>query len=203
MNCEVILIRHAEVEAKWKTICYGALDVPLSDQGISASHVYAARLEANNAVATHVFHSGLARTETLARLIAIRHSNGLMDADDRLRERNYGQWQGLTWNEAYESDPEHFQDLIDQPDTYRPRGGETTSEMQRRIVHWYDEITSQSTNCRVIAITHSGPIAALAGHLLGLPANQWQPWTIKPLESIQIEPKNGIRSVMVRKLECY
>lgn len=200
MISQVILIRHAEVEAQWKTVCYGALDVPLSEQGIVASRQCADRLESSDQP-TVIFHSGLARTETVARMIADRLCRGLLTVDERLRERNYGDWQGLTWDEAYASDPEHFHDLIDQPDTYRPPNGETTTEMQRRIVHWYNEVSSLLSSRRIIAVSHSGPIAALAGYLLGLPANQWQPWTIKNLESIQIT-QHSPGSVSVHRLDA-
>ena len=119
MSCELILIRHAEVEQQWQKICYGALDVPLSEQGIIASRLCAERLEASEAP-TFVFHSGLTRTKILAHFIAERFCGATLTADERLRERNYGQWQGQSWDDAYASDPEHFQNLVDRPDTYRP-----------------------------------------------------------------------------------
>lgn len=182
---EVVLIRHAEVEPAWKSICYGALDVPLSAPGIQASRCCAEQIDARVAPA-RIYHSGLGRTEQLAGLIAERFPGVSLVSDPRLRERNYGRWQGLTWDAAYGSDPEHFHDLIDQPDTYRPPDGETTSEMQRRVVQWYQEITASPFYGRIIAVSHSGPIAALAGHLVGAAANQWQPWMLRYLESICI-----------------
>jgi broad specificity phosphatase PhoE len=194
LSSEVILIRHAEVAPEWKKICYGSLDVPLSEYGMMASQQYALRWE-NTDLSTIVYHSGLTRTETLARMISERLCSGESIADLRLRERNYGEWQGKTWDEAYASDPDHFHDLIDQPDTYRPAEGETTTEMQQRVVHWYEQVVSQASHHRIIVISHSGPIAALAGHLLGLPANQWQPWTIKNLESICILNQGGTTTV--------
>lgn len=185
-SSNVILIRHAEVEAAWKSICYGALDVPLSPQGVSASQLYALQFEPTD-IPTRVYHSGLRRTEILANFIAERFCEGQVTADQRLRERDYGQWQGLSWNDAYASDPEHFHNIVEQPDSYRPPGGETTSEMQRRIVDWYHEVVTISGPTRIVAVSHSGPIAALAGYLNGQPANQWQPWMLKNLESISFD----------------
>ena len=108
-------------------------------------------------------------------------------ADARLRERHYGQWQGRSWDEAYASDPDNFIGLIEAPDTYRPPGGETTSEMQQRIVQWYEQcLPRHRSTGPTIAISHSGPIAALVGHLQCLHARDWQPWTIGNLESVHI-----------------
>lgn len=188
MNLDIVLIRHAEVESVWKSICYGAMDVPLSEHGARASVELAQRIAAGP-MPTKIFHSGLRRTEYLAEAIAACLGNtAAVVSDARLRERNYGDWQGSTWDDAYASDPEHFHHLIERPDTYRPPGGETTTEMQSRIVDWFDEIrTSEPTVPAetIIAISHSGPIAALAGHSLRLPATRWQPWMLGYLESIR------------------
>lgn len=197
---EILLIRHAEVDSAWKGICYGSLDVPLSPRGMSDSRDFAEAIHAwlqENTSATSAFvptlvvHSGLTRTASLAEAIVSRIGpekvwSQSAIADERLKERNYGRWQGESWDSAYNSDPEHFHDLVDQPDTYRPPAGETTTEMQRRIVSWYEDIPKQFPGCRIIAVSHSGPIAALAGHLLKLPANRWTPWIISNLESIVV-----------------
>jgi broad specificity phosphatase PhoE len=178
------LIRHAEVAVPWKGICYGGMDVPLSPSGIEASRDLVANWPARP---EHVVHSGLTRTRVLANMFVDRFPGLTMIEDDRLRERDYGSWEGKTWNEIFDSDPEHFHDLIEQPDTYRPPGGETTSEMQARITNWYFEHREQFHEGSMIAISHSGPIAALCGAILELPANQWSPWTIANLQRIRIQ----------------
>lgn len=187
---ELFLIRHGQVEGEWKKICYGAMDVPLSSEGEQASRDLAARLGQGPKPQT-IFHSGLARTRFLAQHIANQwHCDIPVVADIRLRERDYGQWQGLTWDEAYASDPEHFHDLILRPDTYRPPNGETTTEMQMRIVAWYKQTKARApvfADSPIFVVAHSGPIAALSGWLTDTPANQWSPWMLKPLEGISID----------------
>jgi broad specificity phosphatase PhoE len=137
-----------------------------------------------------VFHSGLSRTRFLADEIACRAGREVrVIQDTRLRERDYGDWQGQSWQDAYHSDPKHFHDLIQKPETYRPPGGESTAEMQSRAAGWLRQTAEQPPTSRsgpIIAITHSGPIAAIAGHLLNLHATEWEPWTIGTLEAIRI-----------------
>jgi broad specificity phosphatase PhoE len=171
-------------------------DAPLSWNGISESRMFAERFLMKwgsevvaNSPQAHliVFYSGLQRTETLANALVETFGFEKALVDTRLRERNYGQWQGKSWDDAYNSDPEHFHDLVDRPDTYRPPDGETTTEMQQRIVSWYEEISTRFTGAEIVAVSHSGPIAALAGHILHLAANQWSPWIIGNLESIEIK----------------
>ncbi len=175
---EFILIRHGEVQPQYKKICYGASDVPLSDEGRRRS------LELAGHVAEHyppvvVFHSDLQRTSILADAISTAAGDACCCiADIRLQERDYGAWQGMTWDEAYQSDPDNFHHLIEQPDTYCPPGGETTTAMQDRMFAWYDETRQRyaGRNVSIIAVSHSGPITALLGWLLGLHATRWQPW---------------------------
>lgn len=196
---ELILIRHGDVEPKWKPICYGTMEVPLSDQGIATSQALAIRIAAMKCPAM-IYHSGLLRTRTLAEMIQRQLPEPVAVIEDvRLREREYGDWQGLTWDEIFASDPEHFHDLVEQPDTYRPpselRRAETTTEMQQRIVAWYASLPNNYDSKPIIAISHSGPIAALAGHILGQHSRDWGPWMLETLGALRINYKGGIEIV--------
>jgi len=202
----LILIRHGEVEIEWKKICYGAMDVPLSETGIENSIRLAEQL-CIEFQPRYIFHSGLQRTKFLASQIA-RCSLGNPEPieDTRLQERDYGDWQGKSWDEVFASDPDHFHDLIEKPETYRPPQGETTSEMQARIVTWLHQIASLANNPQsspIIAVTHSGPIAAACGHLLNLHARHWSPWTIRNLHYVAIDKMtcNALISVQVCSLQ--
>ncbi len=187
----VKLIRHAEVEAVWKKICYGQMDVPLSTPGRFASQTFAELLPREEKPIV-VFHSGLSRTRVLADAIAARWSPTIpVRSDARLLERNYGQWQGKSWDEIFAADPEHFHDLVEHPETYRPASGETTTEMQQRMVEWYQSLNSYqhdgpAPSPLILAISHSGPIAALAGYVYGAHARDWQPWMVGYLEALDI-----------------
>lgn len=183
---EIWLVRHAEVEPIWKGICYGAMDVPLSRAGKDASDEMAEKL-VQSLNPKIVYHSGLSRTRYLAdRIASLGKSDIEVHEDARLQERNYGKWQGLTWDAAYNSDPDHFHDLVAKPDTYRPPSGETTTEMQLRIVQWLSE--QDSTRAPMIAVSHSGPIAALAGELQELHATEWECCMTNHLEAVTLVP---------------
>ena len=190
MTPSLILIRHGEVEPQWKSICYGALDVPLSEAGVQES-LRVAEQVCREFQPKLVIHSGLQRTEFLAAEISRRcQIECSVIADIRLRERNYGDWQGQTWDEVYASDPEHFHELIEKPETYRPPNGESTYELQQRMASWLEQLAATSPDgnrAPIIAITHSGPIAAACGHLLKLHAMDWSPWTIRYLQAVFVD----------------
>jgi broad specificity phosphatase PhoE len=186
---DLILVRHGEVDLAWKGICYGAMDVQLSEDGAKQS-LKLAELLCRRWQPRAIYHSGLVRTRFLAEAIAQACSMPVpVQIDTRIQERNFGAWQGLTWDDAYASDPDNFHGLIDHPDTYRPPQGETTSEMQSRAISWLAECDldhSRELNGPIIAVSHSGPIAAIAGHFLHLHAREWEKWTIRTLECLSL-----------------
>lgn len=201
---ELILIRHGEVDASWKGICYGAMDVPLSTKGEKQS-LQLAQLILRRWTPSSIYHSGLSRTQFLAEAISKACSASVQAREDsRLRERNYGDWQGLTWEEAYASDPKNFHGLIEDPDHYRPPRGETTSEMQHRAISWLKGCTLCKSKGPIMAISHSGPIASLAGHALRLHAMSWTPWTIRTLECLSltnVATANSIDEYSVERID--
>lgn len=199
------LIRHGEVDESFKKICYGKMDVPLSERGRWASLELASEI-AKSETPIRIIHSGLARTHFLAETLAANFASASVqpEMDTRLQERDYGRWQGQTWDAVYESDPEHFHDLIEDPDNYRPPGGETTSEMQVRIQSWYNSLCEELTSSPnkksvidVIAISHSGPIAALAGGLLGLHPRDWGEWMLPNLGRLQVTPNDPTQIIRI------
>jgi broad specificity phosphatase PhoE len=60
--------------------------------------------------------------------------------------------------------------MIDAPNSFRPGGGETTEELARRALGWFQDLPPSEV---VLAVTHGGPVAALRGRLAGLPPRDW------------------------------
>ncbi|MEM9826397.1 MAG: histidine phosphatase family protein [Planctomycetota bacterium] len=190
-NISLTLIRHGEVDPAMKKICYGQMDVPLSEHGRTSSLHLASTL-ASKMMPDRIVYSGRSRTRFLAEAFSQALDHKIQPKEDRrLLERDYGTWQGKTWDKVFESDPDHFHDLIEKPDSYRPPGGETTTEMKQRICQWYKELSEPNDDAlagtfSVIAITHSGPLTALAGSMLGLHPRDWRDWFPPTLGTIEI-----------------
>jgi len=162
----VILVRHAAVDAAYHGICYGRADIPLSAAGIRVSQRLAQSIPALEGAT--IFHSGLERTRVLADQLAARLA-GKPVAYEALRERDFGIWELQAWDAIHDSG-EEIARMVTEPDTFRPGGGETTAELQRRVVRWFRSINRAHP---VIAVTHGGPIAALLGAQQQLPVADW------------------------------
>lgn len=102
-----------------------------------------------------IIHSDLQRTRAIAEPLA--HQLGMTTTADPLwRERDFGAWEGQTWNAIYRATGSAMDGMVDDPDHFRPGGGETTRALATRI-----QVTIQNlpdVDCIVI-ISHGGPIA--------------------------------------------
>ncbi|MBN9518260.1 histidine phosphatase family protein [bacterium] len=155
----VLLVRHCEVDSRYRGVCYGRSDVGLSESGYANSLVLARRLA--QFPVTEIWHSGLTRTRVVADalaalvLVPVRESR-------LLRERDFGEWELRTWDDLYRETGEAMLGSLREPATWRPPGGETTFECRDRVVTWYNSIPAEGV---IVAVTHGGPIAALQGSL--------------------------------------
>ena len=151
----ILLVRHTEVAVKWSKACYGRLDVGLSRAGQQRAGEIASEL-ARQPITT-VVHSGLKRAAVLAsRLALLKGLVPLVDA--RWRERDFGTWEGRGWHSIWRETGNAMDGLFTQPDTYRPGGGETTSELAARSMAAWHSLPEKGVTA---VISHGGPIAAV------------------------------------------
>lgn len=166
MKHHVMLVRHTEVARAWRARCYGRSDVGLSRQGIAALGPLAAQLAA--AQPAWVVHSDLVRTKRLARLVA-RLADCPLIADEGWRERDFGAWEGRSWNAIYRETGNAMDGMIDAPHDFRPGGGETTWDMALRVAQAWARLPDRFG----VVLSHGGPIASCVGLLQRLSVKDW------------------------------
>jgi broad specificity phosphatase PhoE len=142
----------------------GATDVPLRAEGISQSARLAAGLGRRRP--TRCYCSPLARTQQTARIIS--ESIGLSVTTDRdLREINFGEWEGMTFDQAAARHPEAVARWASFSDDFAFPGGESLRDFLERIQRTADRLAADPSE-RILVITHGGVIRAMICHLLGL-----------------------------------
>lgn len=146
---ELYFIRHLQ-PAVQAGVCYGQLDVPLME-GYEVMH---GQLAAELPVPDKVYTSPLQRCKLLAAWLSEEYS-----VDDRLKELNFGDWEGLKWDEIDRT-------LMDQWGANYihagPPGGESLQDLVNRLKAFLPELPSYN---RIAIVTHAGIIRA-ARHLL-------------------------------------
>ena len=165
------LVRHAAPQVAPGT-CYGALDVPADPQ---ASQQAALRLAETLPAGTVVRHSPLQRCEQLAQCLLALRADLTSHADPRLREMDFGAWEGRPWADIARSEIDAWTQSFAH---YRPGAGENLHSMLARVDTARREALEALAQGRPVAwITHAGvtrSVAWLSSHGSKLPlSHQW------------------------------
>ena len=167
MPTEVLLMRHGQSE--WNAIgrWQGQADSPLTDLGRAQARAVARSLPPVEAIVA----SDLSRAHESAEIIATELGIGPVIVDADLRERNAGEWSGLTRDEIHERYPGYLPDDRHRafaPDGGKPRrppGWESDGSLFARAARALDAIAAHVGDARALAVTHGGLIYAVEGRL--------------------------------------
>lgn len=155
---KLYLIRHGEVKGNQEGRCVGWDPFPLTERGRRQAQALAQRLRP--LPLTGVYSSDLARTFETATMIAEPHGLKVVPVAG-LRETNFGEWAGLTYDEMYQRDPEALEQWLKDPEHLAPPGGETLAETRQRFL---DALPRMD---RVAVVSHGGPIRAVLAAWMG------------------------------------
>ena len=143
---ELWLVRHGETTSSRDGILAGWVDVPLTEQG--EAQAKAVRPVLDGSEFAGVWSSDLKRALHTAFL-----AWGQPVADPRLREVNFGELEGKSWETL---DPSYKKALIDF-EGFDPPGGETLEEVRERVAGFLSELSPG----RHLLFTHGGVIRLL------------------------------------------
>jgi alpha-ribazole phosphatase/probable phosphoglycerate mutase len=157
----IVLVRHAEPDESARGLCYGSLDVGLSDEG----RAHAARLA--SALATLPYDAVYASPRR--RAIETAAPLGLPAAiDDELREIDFGDFEGRPYDEIATTHPAVYRQWMEAPTTVTFPGGESYEDLRTRALRSLTRI-GQAHDCAVV-VTHGGVIRAGLAEWLSMPS---------------------------------
>jgi len=179
MVTTLYLIRHGETVGAEIRRYKGSIDVPLSENGIRQMEElsrYLFNMVTNNSSPeagksnslSAVYSSGLSRARVSAQIIAAPYSISPL-AVDSLRERNFGVWEGMSFDEISERYPKEFDAWAGDPLRFSPMEGESTLEMRDRVIEALDMIISRHIGESIAIVAHGGVNRIILCHLLGSP----------------------------------
>ncbi|MBS0512559.1 MAG: alpha-ribazole phosphatase family protein [Proteobacteria bacterium] len=155
---ELHLIRHPRPDVA-HGVCYGQHDVGLAEPVAEC----AARLRPLLPTEFELHASPLQRARLLAEAL------GAPRLDERLKEIHFGEWE----NRLFDDIGSAIDDWAADPLGFRAPGGESAREMAARALAWLNGLMLNRPERPVVVVAHGGPLRAIAGHLLGLPAERW------------------------------
>ena len=158
-------VRHGRTAWNADKRFQGHADIPLDDEGRAQATALAALLR-NDRIDAAV-SSDLVRAAETARIVL-----GPRDVPLRLdpdwREMQFGDWEGLTWDQILVANPHLDAANETAVKAYTPVGGETFDALCERIARAVERITADvPADASVLVATHAGPLHALLRVLLG------------------------------------
>ena len=143
----LLLVRHGQTAANAEGLLLGHADPPLTDLGREQASAVAAALPAP----TRVISSPLQRATTTAAVFGPE-----IEIDRRWIELDYGEYDERP---VASVDPEVWRRWRSDP-TYAPGGGESISDLGRRVREACEEIVDAARTETIIVVTHVSPIKA-------------------------------------------
>lgn len=166
----IVLVRHGQTEWNRVERFRGQVDVPLNEIGRAQAQAVARRLTSWPIVA--VYSSPLSRATETARPTALAH--GLtVQSEPGLLDVNYGEWGGLTPEEAGARDPDLLTRWREDPGSVVFPGGEGLADVQARAMATLDRLVEQYHEQTVLAVGHVVVNRALLLGVLGAPLSHF------------------------------
>ena len=154
----LLLLRHGQTELSRQRRYSGRGDPELTDTGRRQA-ADAARYLADKRGISAVISSPLQRAHATA--TAAADALGLTVAvDPDLIETDFGEWEGLTFPEAAERNPEVHGRWLRDTSLAAP-GGESFDEVQHRVQRARDRIVAEHSGTTVLVVSHVTPIKTL------------------------------------------
>lgn len=159
------LVRHGKTAWNAEGRFQGRVDVPLNDVGKRQVLRLASRL--TDEELHMIYSSDLRRAWETATAISAGH-NAPVHAEPRLREIDFGAWEGLTYGEIQERYADVWDAWLEDPMNVAVPDGEILAEVVTRIQSLLNEITSEHSERNVLLVGHGGSLQVLLGLVLGL-----------------------------------
>lgn len=161
----IILVRHGQTAWNRVERFRGRADIELNDSGLAQAEATARRIAAEWHPEA-IYASPLSRARTTAQAIARRVALEVV-VDAGLLDIDYGQWQGLTPDEAHSRWPEAIDAWYGHPGDARIPGGETLDVVRARAMGAVRAIAARHTGATIV-VAHTVINRAIVLEALGL-----------------------------------
>lgn len=164
---KICLVRHGETAWNAEKRIQGHTDIGLAPAGLAQAEA-AARCLSQRQVAA-LYSSDLLRARQTAAFIAA--AQGLpVRLLPALRERCYGLFEGMTYDEACARHPAHYRAFeLRDPDYAFPEAGESLRQLHARVTGQLQRVAADHPGELVVLVTHGGVLDIVNRFVRGNP----------------------------------
>jgi alpha-ribazole phosphatase len=166
---KLLLIRHGQTDWNLAQRFQGQSDIPLNEVGKKQAQALSERL--SNQSFDFVYSSDLQRATETAKFIC----KSEFHSAPRLREVNFGDWEGLTYDAIKEKHPDTLAAWENDIFKNAPPNGETLEQLSARVQSMLDELYAKHKDQTILIVAHGGVLQTLICLALKLPPTMyWQ-----------------------------
>ena len=164
----LLIIRHGQTSWNLEGRNQGHADIELDETGLQQAKEFANALKEENV--DTIYSSDMKRTMATAKALSKSIKVPVLQ-DKRLRERDYGEWEGKTHEEIEIEDPENLHAYRLDPTLRSSGGAETGIDVFARVGYFLVDLLREKQDGTVVIVTHGGAGSALIAALIhGTPA---------------------------------
>ncbi|MGL5347299.1 MAG: histidine phosphatase family protein [Peptostreptococcaceae bacterium] len=160
---KLILVRHALTTDNQENRLSGQIDSIVSEVGKIQIEKLTSYLE--NIDINKIYTTTSSRTKDTVRHIAKLKNIKLIEKDT-LKEISFGDFEGLTFKEIKENNPDEFEKMISEGYHYKYPNGESLVETYSRVAKEIDTIVKDNANKTILICSHGGTIRNIITHLI-------------------------------------
>jgi 2,3-bisphosphoglycerate-dependent phosphoglycerate mutase len=172
----IIAVRHGETAWNVDARIQGQLDIGLNDTGRWQARRVGEALAGETITA--VYSSDLGRAHETAQAVAEVAGIPVV-ADEGLRERSFGIFEGKTFDEIHETWPDHAHNWRKRiPEWQPPEGGESLLELRERVTRTMHELAARHPGEQIVVVAHGGVLDTLYRVATGQEVNSPRTWEL-------------------------
>jgi alpha-ribazole phosphatase/probable phosphoglycerate mutase len=168
------LLRHGETQSNIEQRYQGQGNSPLSELGIEESTELSKALQSEPIKA--FYSSDLTRAHETAKIVAEPHGLQVKKLPG-MKERFYGEWENLTFDEIKKKYPEIYETWLMDPAKAKIPGSETLEELQSRGVETIESTIKNHDGETICIVGHGGINRMILFHYMNLDLNNF--WRIR------------------------
>ena len=188
---QLYLIRHGEVEQRYHRVFGGSrIDMALSPLGQQHGQAVARWFAATGTRPDSVYVSPMLRVQqTIAPLLAATGLQPVIIPD--LREVDFGDWTGLTWDGVKETYGISAFDWLEVLEGGNIPAGETAATLLDRVRPCLERILRESGHQKTVIACHGGIIRVILALLLDLPLSRMAHFNIEygSITVVELQPE--------------
>ena len=183
---KLYFLRHGETGLPGRYI--GATDVPLTAKGMDQVRKTRRMLQGENI--SRILCSPLLRCRQTMDILDLSVP---CQFDERLKEIDFGRWEGKTFAEIQLLDQRLVDIWVSDPDRFTFPGGESMRSFQDRVAMIKTSLAAMAEDT-VLVVTHGGIIRYLLCLLLGFHSEKYLVFDAQPgcFSSVRLFPEGGV-----------